>query len=551
MAQDLVLPPGYPEYEISSTEDVSPGYVFLGINTRAEDTWLLIMDNYGIPVFYRYYPEMHTYFQLQPSGYISFSMKLETGRTTAILDSCYNIIDLVPIQNGYTIDRHDFLHTSEGEYILLGEDPDTMDMSGIVEGGYPNATVEGAIIQIQNQDKEIVFEWNAMDHFTITDSWAPLAVLTVDNVHPNSIEEDLDGNLLLISRSMNEITKINRITGEIIWRLGGKNNQFSFANPSDAFSMPHSLGVLDNGNITIFDNGNLHSPPYSRAIEYSLNTDSMTIRKVWEYNADKKYFSRIKGSSQRMENGNAIICYGGRDDPAVLEVTSDGIVAMRISYPSEERYTVGDLTPVTYKYSWKTSLFYADRDSIDFGEWNGNSHPVQSMKIRNNSGRELELSNYHLHTDAFYFSEGVFPFTLSADEERSLDLYYHPASIDSTLVSDILTINSDIASDTLVQRISIQIHLKGTKTWSSVEERTGDRFRVFPNPLQNYLHIESHPSFRAAARIYSVNGSLLQRIDLFGDDNAIDLSDLENGLYIIEIIDMASVPVYRGKIVKD
>jgi len=396
-AQEMVLPAGYPLYEISSTTDVSPGYIFLSLNSRKEDTWLLIIDNYGTPIFYRYYTEMHNYFQLQPSGYLSLSMKLQTGRTTAILDSCYNIIDLVPIKNGYKIDRHDFLHTTGGEYILLGENPVKMDLSSIIEGGYQNTTVEGAVIQIQNKDKEVVFEWNAMDYFQITDSWVPLTSMSIDNVHPNSIETDLDGNLLLISRSMNEITKINRVNGEIIWRLGGKKNQFTFTDPSDAFSLPHSLGVLENGNFVLFDNGNFHVPRYSRAIEYKLDINNMTVTRVWDYSADKSYFSRIKGSAQRLENGNTIICYGALDDPAVLEVTKEGKVAMKIKYTEEMEYTLGAASPVAYKYPWKTSLFSADRDTVDFGEWDGHSHPVQSLKIHNNSDGELELSNYNLH----------------------------------------------------------------------------------------------------------------------------------------------------------
>ena len=39
--------------------------------------------------------------------------------------------------------------------------------------------------------------------------------------------ESLRGHLLISSRHMDEVTKIDRQTGEIIWRLGGKNNDFT------------------------------------------------------------------------------------------------------------------------------------------------------------------------------------------------------------------------------------------------------------------------------------------------------------------------------------
>jgi len=542
-AQDLVLPTEFPVYEIYKTEDISPGYVFLSLNSAEDDTWLLIMDNHGTPVFYRYYSRVQTYFQLQPSGYLNFSRKLTPGSTTAIMDSSFNIIDQVPIQNGYKNDRHDFLHTSRGEYILLGENPVTMDLSGIVEGGSSNAIVEGAVIQVQNQAKEVVFEWNAMDHFSITDTYKDLTGSPIDNVHPNSVETDHEGNLLLISRSMNEITLISRTTGDIIWRLGGKNNQFTFSDPADEFSWPHSVSVLENGNITVFDNGNERVPSYSRAIEYLLDTVNMTVTKVWEYDADKNYFARTKGSTQRLENGNTIIGYGGLNEPNVIEVNEDGEVTMQIDFPQ------GHASPIVQKHHWRTSLFSADTDSMDFGEWDGASHTSLSLTITNRSGSALELSNYHLQTDAFYFDAGVFPVTLSAGEERSLDLNYFPDIIESSLVSDILTINSDITSETLVQRIAIQVHLRGTKTWLSVENRADENFRIYPNPVHDFLHIDSHHSLPSMASIYTINGSLIDRMNLMKDQNRINMKTLAKGLYIIEIINSYAT-VYRFKIVK-
>jgi len=91
------------------------------------------------------------------------------------------------------------------------------------------------------------------------------------------ISYDNDGNLLISSRHLDEITKINRTTGSIIWRLGGKNNQFAFPNDSLGFSHQHAIRRIGNENILLFDNGNFRgisgSQPdttaefYSRAVE--------------------------------------------------------------------------------------------------------------------------------------------------------------------------------------------------------------------------------------------------------------------------------------------
>ena len=72
-----------------------------------------------------------------------------------------------------------------------------------------------------------------------------------------------EGNLIISTRNFNEITKISRQTGEIIWRLGGEKNQFQFINDNRGFGRQHSARVLSNGNLAIFDNGHKLIPQYS------------------------------------------------------------------------------------------------------------------------------------------------------------------------------------------------------------------------------------------------------------------------------------------------
>lgn len=82
---------------------------------------------------------------------------------------------------------------------------------------------------------------------------------------------------------MDEITKINRQTGEIIWRLGGKNNQFTFINNTTGFSHQHAIRRLPNENITLFDNRNFPSLQFSSAVEYELDEQNKNATLLWEY----------------------------------------------------------------------------------------------------------------------------------------------------------------------------------------------------------------------------------------------------------------------------
>ena len=148
--------------------------------------------------------------------------------------------------------------------------------------------------------------------------------MTAANINPwhgNAI--DADGNLLVSFRNSDEITKINSRTGEIIWRLGGKKSQFTFVNdPLNGFSHQHGIRRLQNGNLILFDNGNLHSPPMSRAVEYKLDEQVKTAELVWEYRHAPALYGFALGFAQRLANGNTLISFG--TSQRVIEVDRSG-----------------------------------------------------------------------------------------------------------------------------------------------------------------------------------------------------------------------------------
>lgn len=94
-------------------------------------------------------------------------------------------------------------------------------MSAVAPDGNVAVTVSGLIIHGLDRQKNVVFQWRIWDHFKITDATHEnLTAATIDYVHGNALEVDADGNLLLSSRHMDEITKIDRGTGEMPWRMG-------------------------------------------------------------------------------------------------------------------------------------------------------------------------------------------------------------------------------------------------------------------------------------------------------------------------------------------
>ena len=125
-----------------------------------------------------------------------------------------------------------------------------------------------------------------------------------DFPHMNAIDIDTDGHILLSSRNTSEVTKINRDTGDIIWRLGGVHNQFTFVNdPLNGPRNQHAVRMVTTNDYTMFDNGNLHNPPVSRGVEYRLDTNNMTATLVWQYPnpTTPSMYSFYMGDVQRLD----------------------------------------------------------------------------------------------------------------------------------------------------------------------------------------------------------------------------------------------------------
>ena len=62
----------------------------------------------------------------------------------------------------------------------------------------------------------------------ISESYQPVPASGLyDYFHINSVKLDTDGNLLVSSRHTWTVYKVNRTTGAIIWRLGGKKSDFA------------------------------------------------------------------------------------------------------------------------------------------------------------------------------------------------------------------------------------------------------------------------------------------------------------------------------------
>lgn len=322
-----------PPLSVTVNNNPTPGRIYLNnFRTVSFPPHMIIANNDGTTYYTREVAQNTPDFKKSPRGTLTyFSLQRQKFYEE---DVNYNTVDSFYCGNGYVTDNHDLKILPNGHAYVMSYDPQIVDMSLIYPTGLPNATVVGLIIQEIDENKNVVFQWRSWDHYNILDAThTAMNAANIDYVHGNAIEPDTDGNLMISARHLSEITKINRSTGAMMWRLGGVNNQFTFPNDSIEISYQHDIRRISNGHITMFDNGNYHTPNFSRSIEYQLDEVNKIATLVWEFRNTPDRYGPSRGSSQRLSNGNTFICWGSVN-PNFTEVTPDGTVVLEMSLPN-------------------------------------------------------------------------------------------------------------------------------------------------------------------------------------------------------------------------
>ncbi|MDT8393251.1 MAG: aryl-sulfate sulfotransferase [Bacteroidales bacterium] len=455
-------PERFPIPHIGEFNNPSPGYIFCGprpMGAAPYDPYLVIMDNYGTPVFYRNWPRRTNDFKMVVNNQLAFC-DFDNANPSInkyiILNSHFEITDTLVMGNGYDLDQHDLLLLENGDHFLMAYDPQLVNMDTVYPGGNTSATVVGFIIQKLDASHNVIFQWRSWDHFDILDAnHTDFTASQVDYVHGNAFEFDDDGNLLMSCRNMEEITKIDLVNGEIIWRFGlhAKNNMFTFINDTTGFSWQHDIRRIENGNITVYDNGNYHAPPFSQAVEYHLDEENFTAELVWNYIHDPVVFGRATGSHRRLDNGNAFICWGLTWPVNASEVTMDNDLAWELNWPENVwEYRV-------FKFSWEMDYFTANYDTIDFGVYDDYIAWPRIFTITNNADHDIQITSTHNHWDSYYVSTSL-PLTIPANGTANMTVNFFP--VQQGQINDVLTLNYEsMYLDSLPQCISRQIFLTG------------------------------------------------------------------------------------------
>jgi len=410
--RDSALPSNLPRIVINKSNNPSAGYLFI-----SPSPYLMIVDNEGTPVFYRNVGGTIYDFDFQADGELTYYIYPVDCYG---LDSSLNQVRTFNTVGGYTPDVHELRVLPDSSYYILGKRNVYVNMDTVVSGGQPNADIIDGALQEFDKSGNLIFEWDAINHYNLTDvdSNIDLTQPTIDFTHLNAVTIDTDGNPIISARNLDEITKIDHNTGNIIWRWGGKNNQFTFINDNIGFSRQHDIRRFSNGDFSLFDNGVYHADQVSTGIEYKLDEKNKTATLVRRIYVDNLYTS-TEGNVEELPNGNRLISWGHNYAPFLTEITPDDSIAYELSYTNYVD------TYRAFRYKWETNLFKTNEDSINFGKVADGDSVIKSITIYNPRDTALTINEFY-NRDASFSTISKFPLTIQPKDSATIKVMFKP-----------------------------------------------------------------------------------------------------------------------------
>jgi hypothetical protein len=302
-----------------------------------------------------------------------------------IFDHSYREIARFGAANGYEGDHHEFLITPEDTALITiySKVPGNSIPTGDPVDGN---VLDGIVQELDIETGEVLFEWHSLEHVSLDESYTK----PYDYFHINSIDVYDEDHLLISSRNTCTVYKIDRKTGEIAWRLGGKKSDFEMG-PGTVTTFQHDARHHPDGTVTIFDNGYVKKAEQSRGIMVEVDEDAMSAKLAREYTYPDKLLCETQGNVQVLPNGNVFVGWGS--EPVFSEFDADGKLLFSASFPTEsESYRA-------FRLPWSgqpaddpaiVAELVADDKVMIYASWNGATEVAAWQVLAGSAPDQLE-----------------------------------------------------------------------------------------------------------------------------------------------------------------
>lgn len=230
-------------------------------------------------------------------------------------DTNFNIIDTV-FGSTNKVDGHALVVNAKGERLYFTFVDTVLDISEYSK--YPGDTAVRAtieVIEIIDRNGTLIWQWNPLHHIPIAESYQKFHDPSAYNpgskgwdwAHGNSLSFSADGNILYSYRVLG-VGKINRATGALMWKFGGKNPDIKMPKGGEYY-LQHDFQEIAPGKYSLYSNGD-EDHPHSRAIVYSIDEAGKSAATARVIEPATSLFSLSMGSYSLSESGLGVLNYG-------------------------------------------------------------------------------------------------------------------------------------------------------------------------------------------------------------------------------------------------
>ncbi len=309
--------------------------------------YVVLFDDHGVPLWW--YKATETPFDaaVLAGGNIAWTEGTLPLGTAEIRDLDGDLIR-APQTVGSVLDPHELQELPNGDLILVSYPVrEKVDLTSI--GGGKEDKVLDALIQEIDPQGDVVWSWNSKDHIPLSDtprrwyenaqSFGPEAVR--DLLHINAVEPDGADAFLISMRHTDAVYKIDKATGNVVWKLGGEPTSKSLTvldDPLGTYPLgaQHDVRLLPGGTITIYDNETGLTARTPRAVRYEIDEAAKTATLLEEISDPLAASSFCCGSARRSADGSWLISWGGA--PLVSEFDAAGERAFKLEFGEASSY---------------------------------------------------------------------------------------------------------------------------------------------------------------------------------------------------------------------
>lgn len=348
-----MLPSGLPTPMLTASDfaDSQVGWTLTNIMSASSGPAIIVMyDQNGLPVWY-YVHGTHADSrgdvdnELLPGNTVLVGPT--SGEPAREVDLSGKVIWEGPTQGTTQMMTHYAGKTSTGNYLL------NYELDKAVTNG--STKIDNQLLEEVTPAKDVVWQWKLFDHI-------PPAGNREELCHGNMLIDDEAGGFMYYNCRFLGLFKIDRASGDIVWRLGGTYDttsigpgDFTFDPPASQFSDDHEPELHDDGTILLYDNGGYSQGAgfgggqgtqnfHSRVVEYQVDQTKMTATSTWEFpgtfDVDTWYknswYSPYWGDADRLPNGNVLVTAPTKSTSAstrIFEVTRAGKVVWELTEP--------------------------------------------------------------------------------------------------------------------------------------------------------------------------------------------------------------------------